>query len=171
MKFPLAEQLGKPGIAALGLFAFCAVLYAAAIRPAMATLDELQQKENDLATRAASRMDEIEARPTMATPPIVRLPPMTAAPELLKSLNRIAEKHGVVVETASYSLSNVDGHRQMVLRLPLKTTYPVLRAYLREVLNQPTPISLDEVNLQRRQASEELIEVELQLSYYFLPAP
>lgn len=170
MKMPAQDRLGKPGVGAIGLLLFCLSYYVVSIAPARDELARLQGEQARLTVERATTGPG-PAAATAAKPASHPLPSFSTANDALKNLNAIAERHGVTVDRATYQLSDNNGLRRLRITLPLKGNYPSLRAWLNEVLEQPTTLTLDELTLQRRAASEALIEADAQLSYYFAPAP
>lgn len=165
----MLERLGMPGIAGIGLLLFCLPFYFGNVAPAQTELANLENERAQLAATAAGRAAAAHgaagARETGSAQP---LPPLADAPEVLKQLNSLAEKYGVVVERASYQMKGKDGQRQLEIGLPLKFgSYPTLRAYLREALALTASASLEELSVQRQQASDAGVEVQLRLSYSF----
>lgn len=167
MKIPQLDRLGKPGVAGLGVLLFCLSFYAGNIAPARSDLDRLQSEVAKLGATARSA-DTGSAGPAA---PSRQLPMFAEATASLKELNAIAEQHGLKIDSATYAVSEKDGQRRLEVNLPIKASYTVFRAYLRDVLALPVAPSLDELVLQRQQAGDALIEANVRLSYRFAPAP
>lgn len=169
MKLPQLDRLGIPGVAALGLLLFCLSLYAGNIAPARNQLASLRSQVAQLASEAQP------PGPDTGGPPDAKagapLPAFTTATEAQKELNRIAEQHGVTIDHASYQLNNKDGQLRLEISLPLKGGYSALRSFLLEVLALPAAPTLDEVLLQRSQATDPLIEANVRFSFYFAAPP
>lgn len=159
------DRLGKPGIAGLGLLLFCLSFYLGNLAPARSELANLKPEAARLAAAPAGGQGDA------AGPAKVGLPPFTTATEAQKELAALAERHGVNIERSTYLLSDQDGRRRLEVNLPLKAGYASLRSYLRDVLAQPAGPTLDELVLQRQKASDEVIEANVRLSYYFAPSP
>lgn len=162
MKLPSLERLGLPGVAGLGVLLFCLSFYLGSIAPAQTELAELKQATAQLSARLPS---------TASAPPAVSAPhappPLDMAADLLKQLNALAEQHGVQIERASYQLSAKDGLQRLEITLPIKAGYPALRAYLRAVLAQAEPPTLDDLILQRQNSGDTQVEANVRLSSYF----
>lgn len=167
MRIPSLDRLGMPGIVGLGLMLFCLSFYLGSIAPAQAELVNLQQEAAQLLALAGPP-GEGEGAERLAASEALR--PLTALPELLKELNLLAEQRGIVIDRASYALSERDGQRRMEVNLPIVAGYPLLRAYLRDLLLKGGP-SLDELSFKRRQASDPQVEATIRLSYPLAPAP
>ena len=172
MKIPYQERLGLPGILGIGLLLFCLSFYVGTIAPARTELEQLTSEKTKLIARAAAEAGIKNGSGTAGdTASVGPLPLATAIPQLLKNLNAAAEKHGVTIERASYSSSDKDGRRRLVINLPLQASYPSLRGYLRDALALAPLTSLDELHLQRAQSSIPVVEASVRLSYYFTVAP
>lgn len=169
---PDLGRLGIPGVVGLGLALFCASFYYGSVAPTQDKLAMLKLEQAQLLKRSAAPSDSGEgtklAKPVAITE---HLPSISTVPELLKKLNDSAAKHGVTSERASYQLSDQDAQRRIEVTLPLKGSYPALRAYLRDALMLAPVASLDEVSLQRPQASVPLIDATIRVSYYFAASP
>lgn len=171
MNFPYQERLGMPGIIGLGLLLFCLSFYFGTIAPADAELAGLKSEEAQLLASSVRQAGDRQ-RTAAADIPLATqsLPPVTTAPGVLTNLNAAAEKHGVIVERASYSSTNKNGRTRLEVSLPLQASYPSLRAYLHDALALTSATSLDELHLQRSQSGAPVVEANVRLSYYFAPA-
>lgn len=167
MKTPSLDRLGKPGILALGLLLFCLSFYLGHLGPARTELQRLQDEASRLKTATQS-----EQRDHAPAPGGLRQrPPFTSVTATLKELNALAGQYGLSVERSTYLLSDKEGQQRLEIALPLKTSYPPLRAYLRALLALPAAPVLDGLTLQRQKSGDPQIDAELRLSYYFAPAP
>jgi hypothetical protein len=172
MKLPTLDQLGIPGVAGLGLLLFGFSFYFGSVAQDQAELTNLKQEESQLQAAAPSRMPEEVTSDGAGRPPgVQRRLSMSEFPEVLGALNALAELHGVAIERASYLLIDRDGQRRMEINLPLKSTYPALRAYLRAVMLMNGAPALDELTLKRQQSSDPVVEATIRLSYPFFSVP
>lgn len=158
------ERLGMPGVAGVGLLLFCLAFQFGSLAPLARELDGLEAEKARLAAAVAAG----------GTGPLtvagLPLRPFAEAPELLKLLNTLAEKHGVAVERATYAVKGKEGPLRLEVGMPLKVAYPALRAYLREALALPAA-ALEELTLQRSLASDPLLAAQVRLSYGFTRTP
>ncbi|OHC71260.1 MAG: hypothetical protein A2045_01940 [Rhodocyclales bacterium GWA2_65_20] len=165
MRTAILEKLGLPGIAGLGLLLFCLSFYFGNVAPVRAELASLESEEAQLvATAAANRA---AAAPAQEAGTGQALPGLIEAPELLRQLNTLANKHGVAVERTAYQIKDKDGPRRLEVSMPLKVGYPALRSYLRDALRLTAAASLDELSLQRSQAGDAAVAAQVRLSYGF----
>ena len=168
MKAAILERLGTPGVVGLGILLFCLSFYLGNLAPMGDELAALESQGAQLAAEAATRREGAGAAGAGADR---RLPPLVEAPELLKQLDGLAGKYGAVVQRASYQLTGKEGPLRLEVSMPLKMTYPSLRAYLRDALALTASASLDELNLQRPQATDAMVEAQVRLSFGFAAAP
>lgn len=167
MKAAALDRLGKPGIVGLGLLLFCLSFYLGNVAPAR---QELARLHGEAARLTAAQLQGGERGAGASGEAPRRLPSFTTATDSLKELSALAERHGLSIERSTYLLSEQEGRRRLEVNLPLKASYGSLRGYLRDVLVLPSAPVLDELVLQRQKASDEIVEANIRLSYYFLPA-
>lgn len=153
----LLERLGMPGVAGVGLLLFCLAFLAGGVLPLRDELAVLEAERARLAE--AGRLAAAPARDG-------GLPSLDEVPALLKQLNALAEKYGIAVERTSYALRDQADGLRLEVSMPLKLGYPALRAYLRDALALPAA-ALDELILQRSQASDSVLAAQVRLSYGF----
>lgn len=177
--------IGVAGVTGIGLLLFCLSLFFGHLLPMQ---NELSRLESERETLAATRAATAAANPvatTVANPAATAaaqgptaasaraerpLLPLSAAPEQLKQLNALATRHGIVIERATYQMKDQAGQTRLEVSMPLNLSYPVLRAYLRDVLAMPTAV-LEELMLQRGKVSDAMVEAQLRLSFGFASAP
>lgn len=162
----LFERFGVPGIVGAVLLLFAVVFWFGSVAPLRTEAQELRAEQDRLAatTGAADRTHAAAA-------PARQLPSFAQAPELLKQLNALAEKHGVAVARTSYQVQTQGATRRFEIAMPLKVAYPVLRAYLRDALALSAGASLDDLNLHRAAAGDPAVDADVRLSYSFAAAP
>jgi hypothetical protein len=172
MNISLLDRLGIPGVISLGLMLFCLSFYLGNLGPAQEALKDLKQEAAQLLAAAGGQAEEIsETAATKHSVSLQPLPFLNAFPQILHDLNALAEQHRLIMEDASYTLTEDAGQRRMEINLPFKTGYLPLRAYLRAILLLKIAPSLDELTLKRQRSTDPLIEANLRLFYYFAPAP
>jgi len=173
MKLDTPGGIGLPGILGLGLLFFAASFYFSALAPTLAEQERLQAEERKLAQqeREAPTLPSAaksESSITPSTPGV--LPPSAEATELFDRLQATGEKNGIAIERATYNVVRHDKHAalQYEITLPLRGSYPNLRAFLRESLELAPSASLDSLSLQRARANDPALEASVRLSYFFL---
>ena len=166
------KRLGKPGMVGVGLLVFSLAFYLGGLAPVRAELKNLQgQQAQLLAESDQDRRQHLEPNLKAPSPPTL---PVSEMPNVLNSLNSLAKKHGVIVERASFqstTLATQDGQHRLEVTLPLRSSYPALRAYLHDALALNPAARLDDLRLNRQQADSPVIQANVRLSYYFAPAP
>lgn len=156
------ERLGMAGVGGLGLLLFSLSFYVGNVIPEGAERDRLARK---LAQgRAAATTGQAGA----GTAPDLS---MEDLPELLKRLAAIAVQNGLQPEHTDYLIKDSGGVSRLEISLPLKASYPSIRAYLRGALALAPHASLDELTLQRSQATDPLLEAQLRFSFPLGTAP
>ncbi|HET7775246.1 MAG TPA: hypothetical protein VFK74_02690, partial [Azospira sp.] len=126
------ERLGLPGVAGLGLLLFCLSFFFGSVQPLQEEQASLAAEKTQLTADIARQLAASPAPGAGSAPS-----PLAVAPELLKQLNALAEKHGIAVERTSYVLKDKEGPLRLEVSMPLKVGYPALRAYLRDALALP----------------------------------
>lgn len=165
MNLPILERLGRAGVVGIGCLLFSLAFYFGSVVPARDALSQLVAETRDLAAATARA-------PAGAGGARGAAPGIAEAPEVLKRLYDLAEKHRLLVEQVSYDLKAAEaGGRRLEIGFPLKVGYPALRAYLRDALALTETASLDELSLQRAGAEEANLDARLRLSYRFATAP
>lgn len=169
MKFLKLDRIGLPGAIGAVLIVFCLGFYLVSVRPAQELLAARQREEAKLEREAARVAVPARDQAAAARADARALPPISEAPELLKALTALAGKHGIAADRATFVLDERGGQRRIQVKLPLKGAYPPLRAYLRELQTLSPSTSLDDVILQRKDATEATIDATVRLSFDFAP--
>lgn len=169
MKLSALERLGHAGVLGLGLFLFCLAFYLGNVVPAREELASLQRQKAALAADAEARGGA--ASGTARDGRGGRLPGMAEAPELLKQLDAVAGKNGISVASASYQLKERGGQLRLEVSLPLQSSYPSLRAYLRDTQALAAPAAIADITLRRAQAGDAALDTQLRLAFSFARTP
>ena len=109
-------------------------------------------------------------RQSVEAPPVI-LPPEAALPELIRTVMESAQKQGVATESGEYRQSREGRITRCRLVLPVRATYPQLRAWLAETLNSHPTLSLDDLSLHRSATVLPTLEGRVHLSLYLEAAP
>ena len=170
------DALGAAGIVGIGLAVFAAALYASSVAPARDELKRLQTH----AARADSDGGEGYAHLNAAASSAEqlerfqrRLPPFSEAPALVLKLHAIAAANGVVLETGEYQPlrdrnTNITRYQ---ITLPLKASYPQVRLFLAQLLDEVPAVSLDEISIRRESIDARAAETRVRLTAYFVAQP
>ncbi len=166
----MLEKLGWPGVMGIGLLLFCLSFFFGHLLPMQHELVRLEREREILAESMAAKAAAQVPTTLTATAERPLLLPLSAAPEQLKQLNALATRHGIVIERATYQMKDQAGQTRLEVSMPLKLNYPVLRAYLRDVLVMPAAV-LEEIMLQRAQVTDMVVDAQLRLSFGFERTP
>lgn len=168
----LLHRHGWPAV--LGLVCIAAVwplahLGADGLRAETRALQQAQVAERERKARQpdpwidqASRQASFEAG----------LPQAAGALQAVRHLHRSATEHGVVLSTGEYRLVDEPGGRlqRYQITLPADGTYPDLRAWMADVLNELPTMALDELSVKRNAVDEAGVQARVRWSFY-LKAP
>lgn len=165
------DFLGWPGIAGLGLLAFCLVVYLSALLPAQHRLVEMQAQAGNLRAQLAK-----SKATQMATPaPEVQLssfyqsfPAHVATPDLLEKLYAAASDSGIALEQGDYRLISRKGDKleRYQITLPVKGSYLQIRKFIGRLLADLPAASLDGVSFLRQKIGDTQVESQLKLTLY-----
>lgn len=169
----IAAGLGAAGVVGIGLLVFGAALYASSVAPAR---DELQRLE----TRAARASRGDTANPMAGNNAgssigqlerfQQRFPAFSEAPALVLKLHAIAAANGLLLETGEYQLvkdRNWNIARYQIT-LPLKGSYPQVRLFLAQLLDEIPALSLDEISIKRDSINARSAETRVRLTAYLV---
>lgn len=169
MKTPDLQRLGIPGVIGLSLMLFNFSFYLGSIAPDQEALAKLKQQRSALLEASVPARGKL-ADAASGAPPVLRPPSLIQIPELLRSILALAAQQGLVIDRATYTLSEKDGPPRIEVNLPVQASYPALRSFLADVdALKPSP-AIDELTIKRRLASDSLIDATLRLSWYLAPA-
>lgn len=168
----LLHRHGWP--AALGLL-FMALVWPMAHFGADNTRAEaraLQQAQVAERERLARRPDPQVDQATRQAEFEAGLPLAAGALQALRHIHRSAAEHDVVLSTGEYRLVDESGGRlqRYQITLPANGTYPDLRAWMADVLNELPTMALDELSLKRNAVGESQVQARVRWSFY-LKAP
>lgn len=165
------DLLGWPGVAGLGLLAFCLVVYLSAFLPAQHRLAEMLTQAGNLRTQMAK-----SKATQMATPaPEIQLssfyqsfPAHAATPDLLEKLYAAAAESGIALEQGDYRLASGKGDKleRYQITLPVRGTYPQIRKFIGRLLADLPAASLDGVSFLRQKVGDTQVESQLKLTLY-----
>lgn len=163
MRTVALERLGIPGVTGAGLLLFCLAFYCGSLSPAESVLASLQRDELGLTRQLAG------IRGALGGSMDIALPSESTIPDLLKQLSEAAEQCGLGSLHFSYRMSTDEGVRRYEITMPMRGTYPNIRAYLGRAMTLTFPATLDAIELQRATAVDGQIDAQSRLSYYFAP--
>ncbi|WP_374485576.1 GspMb/PilO family protein [Zoogloea sp.] len=97
----------------------------------------------------------------------------TTLPDLLVRLHGHAQARGVALERADYRTAAEAGTplERVTLDLPARGSYPVLRAWLDDLVAEMPELALESVSLRRERIDEPQLEARVQLAFFLRRAP
>lgn len=169
-----AAGLGAAGVVGIGFLVFGAALYASSVLPAR---DELKRLETRAARAARGGADGLAAGSNAVASSVEQLerfqrqfPAFSDAPALVLKLHSIAAANGIALEAGEYRLVkdrdwNIARYQ---ITLPLKGSYPQVRLFLAQLLDEVPALSLDEISIKRDSISARTAETRVRLTVYLV---
>lgn len=163
-------QFGLVGVAGLVITVFCLLFYATALAPLR--VEVLAFKSENISKQAGiSGANRLAEAPAAQLDAFYRnFPNATRLPDVLDSLNRIANEQGVILEQGAYRLqpAGPDGLVRYEMTLPIKSNYMHLRGFISNLLVEWPNVSLDSVSFQRQKVSDAAMEAQIKLTVILL---
>jgi hypothetical protein len=165
------DSLGWPGVAGLGLLAFCLVVYLSALLPAQHRLAEMLAQAGSLREQLAKSKTMQMAIPA----PEARLtdfyhffPAHVATPDQLEKLYAAAEASGIALEQGDYRpvSGKSDKLERYQITLPVRGSYTQIRKFIGRLLADLPAASLDGVSFQRQKISDTQVESQIKFTLY-----
>jgi len=165
------EQLGLPGIAGLGLLAFCAMFYVANEVPLHKEVQSLQQEAVAMQARSKRTPEQVRQQPNRQLEAFYEsFPAVKAVPDSLGLLRQTALEQGVALEQGEYHLVR-NGSDKLVryeISLPVKADYLHLRKFLSRLLADMPHVTLDSVDFQRQKISDTMLDAQVKLTLFLV---
>jgi hypothetical protein len=168
----LSQQLGVPGIVAVGLLCSSLVFYVLTLRPMLETLHARHA--------AAERM---KIRPPQAHQVALEshgedlrrfrslFPAVDEVNEELERVHRLARRAGLRLEQGEYRFESREAGLALYrVTLPVRGNYSGLRGFVSLLLSEMPAASLDALGFQRKKPGDREIESRIRLTLYFRPA-
>lgn len=170
-----ASRLGWRGVAGIALLVVAAGLVLFALGPAEREARERRAEVAKL--RADLRAGSVGGAGGTAAPPskIVQLetyyaffPDVSTLPDWLGEVHLAAARHGLALDSGQYQLQHPNGARlaRYELDLPLRGTYPQLRAFLADVLTKVPAASIEDVLVRRESVANREMEARVRLAIH-----
>jgi hypothetical protein len=142
------------------------------VNTARAQVEKLGIEQAALRQRMAQRPVVMETKSALASSFYAALPTAPGALQAVEVIHRTAAAHQVRLATGEYRLAR-DGNPQLQryqVTLPARATYPQVRAWVSEVMNEVPNAALDELSFRRDETGSDAVEARLRLTL-FLKAP
>ncbi len=161
-------HLGWPGLLGLGL------LLAALGTDRLLTvpLEDAARAGEDHLRQIAARAQPAETlEPAM--PLAELLPPGEAAPEAVARIFAAAGHAGLRLEEGGYRVATQPGSglRRYQITLPVRGSYPAIRAFLAEAMERRPELALDSLSFSRESIASPEVEARLNLSLFLRGTP
>ncbi len=151
-----ARRLGVSGILGFVLGFGVLIAYYTLLNP-LQTSFNVKEKQNE--NRSFSIIE-----------PIVSLPHISTAPTQIKTFLDLTNQYGLNVEAAQYDIekNNEGSIIRYQVNFPLTSKYLPVKGFISAALSKIPGLSLDSIQLHRESAVDDVLEVDLTFSLYFL---
>ncbi len=142
------------------------------VNAARAQAEKLGIEQAALRQRLALRPVVVDTKAALASSFYASLPTVPSALQAIEVIHRTAASRQVRLLTGEYRLAR-DGNPQLQryqITLPARATYPQVRAWVSELMNEVPNAALDELSFRRDEPGSDAVEVRLRLTL-FLKAP
>lgn len=158
-------NLGRIGALGALLLAGAAVMDVARLQPLRAELSDLQEANRQASVATPAQSDQ--ARLAVATMPVA-----TAAEESLRQLFTAAAKSGLALKQGDYTLSSerMGDITRYQISLPVYGTYPAVRAFIAQALNENPALALAHVEMARAVIEDTELETTLRFTLFLKEA-
>lgn len=164
-----SSLLGWPGAVGMGGLAMCLALYFSAVQPA--------QQQLDTARLSASMLNERIARAGQASDDRTRpvdeqlaafyrnFPSERDATDWIGKIAAIAQRDGLTLQQVDYKADRDRTGKltQFQMSLPLRGEYQTLRRFLSDLRAEIPVVSLEQVQFERQQVGDPLVDAKLRL--------
>lgn len=162
------RPLGAAGVVALGVLCFDAALLFSGVLPRR---EQLMQAEAQL--RLAQTQPEPIAHAAVARDPLERLfavfPKPAQVPDAMARLFQLAEQHQLQLLQGDYRKERLGASLQAYrISLPLKGSYPQLRAFIAGALNTMPYLALDSIRFERQLIGDASVEALINFSLFMI---
>lgn len=167
------RQLGWPGALAVALFAASLAFYFSAIVPARDKANELFNAA-EYARATQQRVSKNKQRIEQKTPAAqlaafnAFFPPLSEAPKWVAAVYAAARGERLTLERGDYKVLRETGVSlvRYQITLPVKGSYPQIRQFIAEVLEEAPLASIDDVSIRRDKIGQNSVEARIKISLY-----
>jgi hypothetical protein len=174
VRFQLLRFLGVHGLLGV-LLLMSAVLTGHLLAPLASTqnavLKQALQTARDSAARASDQRRSVPNSAAQLQNLWDWLPPLASNAMDIQKLFDLAKQGGVVLGKADYQIT-IEPSAQFVryqVTLPIKEHYLTVRRFAADALNTLPHLALDELQFSRIQASTDLVDAQLRLTFFYKP--
>lgn len=169
---------GWTGGVGVALLLFATIFYFGAVVPTRAAVDQASVRETQLQRTVIKESFRPEAPAVLA--PSAQLakfyaffPDAHSIPEWLDRIYAIAIGESVVLDQGDYRLvRDADGKMlRYQITLPVKGSYPQIRSFIVNVLNDIPIVALDDISFRREAIGKAQLEARIKLTLFFRGQP
>ncbi len=161
------QKLGPAGVLALGLACFDAAFLFSTVLPlhtralrAEASLDRAERRHATLNTSEATARDPLERLLSV-------FPASDGLPREVGQLFRLASEQKLQLAQGDYRLEQQGEFLQVYrISLPVKGSYPQVRAFVASALNAMPYLSLDSIRFERQHVGDAGVETQVRFSLF-----
>ena len=167
---------GWPPLAALALFGIALAVYFSALVPARAGYSALEERvefEQQKARRLGKQAQQAPALSPQAE--LARFkgffPPLAQVNEWVDEIYAAARRERLSLQRGEYKLmpEKEGGLLRYQIVLPLKGSYPQIRRFIAEVLEEVPAAAIDDISIRREKIGDASVEARLRLNLYMRP--
>jgi hypothetical protein len=165
--------LGRPGLLAVGLLLSLPPFYLAAVAPAQARLEAAHSSSLSLQEQIRHASHALEGdillTPSQQLAAFYRIfPQQSDAPQWLKKLVALANKHGLRLNEGEYQALPDKAGRLMRLQMvmPVRGDYRQIRRFLAAMPAEIPIIALEHVQFSRQSVADPHVEARIRLALY-----
>ncbi len=160
------DRIGLPGVAGLGLLAFCAMYYFSAV---MSASQEVRSLNSEAAAQVHTHRETAQVSPDKQLAVFYHaFPKVKGATDALEKLHDAAMVQGVTLEQGEYHLvrNGADKLALYEIVLPIKGDYLHLRKFLSQALADMPYLALDSVEFQRQKISDTALDAQVKMTVF-----
>jgi hypothetical protein len=169
----LLRALGPAGVIALGVLLFCVPFYFSAVRPAERELAAEQLRAAGAQRNAAlSRSTNAQGNREAELARFYALfPPVERLGDELQRIYALAHKSHLELMQGEYRIERrPSGLIAYRVSLPVRGSYPQIRAFVGALLAELPIASLDALRFERKKSGDTQLEAQLRLTVHFRPS-
>jgi len=165
----LGRRLGWPGLVGLGLWALCLALFFTLVQPVRLSLEDMRLRADSLqgrVHRANQALQSKDQSPEAQLAEFYRIfPSEQAATDVIGRIETIAQRHGLNLDQGEYKVAPDKQGKLTRLRmmLPLRGSYAQIRAFLAELGRELPIVAPEQLQFERQQVGDALLDAKLQL--------
>jgi hypothetical protein len=167
----LLPQLSWPGVLAIGLLVMSVLFYVSTMRPLQASVNAklIEVKVNREHFMQPAVTDHSLDTPGEQLAEFYKyFPAEKTSPHWLGLMMEIANKRGLSLNHGEYAIvrDSTGELRRVKITLPVQGSYPQIRQYLAELIEQVPSMSLENVQFERKDINDTDLQAKVKLVLY-----